>query len=141
MDQPTPFHSRGVSMPPTVGKDDRQPRRICHMKPFCWINHDQQGIHLQRWHSQDHCRHHQFPLHKSLSANGSMIEANTLQDNESLQQLANNNAQLQHQQQAMMQQMGILSTNAAAMPCNNQYIQPPTQIYAPTLQQGFQQYY
>jgi hypothetical protein len=59
-----------------------------------------------------------------------MIEANTIQVNASLQQLANNNAQLHQQQQAMMQQMALLSTNAA-MPRNNQYIHLPTQINAP----------
>ncbi len=69
-----------------------------------------------------------------------MIEANTMQVNASLQQLANNNAQLQQQQQVMMQQMALLSTNAA-MPRNNQYIHPPTQIYAPLPLQGFQQQY
>jgi hypothetical protein len=36
------------------------------------------------------------------------IEANAVQVNASLQQLANNNAQLQQQQQAMMQQMALL---------------------------------
>jgi hypothetical protein len=69
-----------------------------------------------------------------------MIEANTSQVNACLQQLANNNAQLQQQQQAMMQQMALLSTNAT-MPCNNAYVQPPTQIYAPPPLQGFQQQY
>ncbi len=40
----------------------------------------------------------------------------------------------------MMQQMALLSTNAA-MPCNNQYNHLPTQIYAPLTLQGFQQQY
>jgi hypothetical protein len=59
-----------------------------------------------------------------------MIEANTLQVNASLQQLANNNTQLQQQQQANMQQMVLFSTNATT-PCNNAYVQLPMQIYAP----------
>ncbi len=69
-----------------------------------------------------------------------MIEANTTQVNPSLQQLANNNAQLQQQHQGMMQQMALLSTNAA-MPRNNQYVHPPTQIYALPPLQSFQQQY
>jgi hypothetical protein len=40
----------------------------------------------------------------------------------------------------MMQQMVLLSTNAT-MPCNNAYVQPPTQIYALPPLQGFQQQY
>jgi hypothetical protein len=66
-----------------------------------------------------------------------MIKANTSQVNASLQQLANNNAQLQQPQQVMMQQMALLSTNAT-MPCNNAYAQLPTQVYAPPPLQGFQ---
>ncbi len=60
-----------------------------------------------------------------------------MQVNMSLQQLANNNTQLQQQQHAMMQQ---IATNAA-MPRNNQYVHPTTQIYAPPPLRDFQQQY
>jgi hypothetical protein len=69
-----------------------------------------------------------------------IIEANTMQVNVSLQQLAKNNPQLQQQQQVMMQQIALLSINAA-MPHNNQYVHLRTQIYAPPSLQGFQQRY
>jgi hypothetical protein len=69
-----------------------------------------------------------------------MIEANTLQVNTSLQQLANKNVQLQQQQQANMQQMVLFSTNATT-PCNNAYVLLLTQIYAPPPLQDFQQQY
>ncbi len=58
------------------------------------------------------------------------IKAITSQVDASLQQLTNNNAQLQQQQQAITQQMALLSINAT-MSQSKAYVQPPTQIYAP----------
>jgi hypothetical protein len=66
------------------------------------------------------------------------LDANATQINASLQQLATNNAQLHQQQQLMMQQMAMLTTNANT-PRNNTYMAPPTQIYAPLPIQGYQQ--
>jgi hypothetical protein len=66
------------------------------------------------------------------------LKANTSQINASLQQLANNNAQLHQQQQSLMQQMAMLTTNALRTR-NNTYVAPPTQIYAPPPLHGFQQ--
>jgi hypothetical protein len=66
------------------------------------------------------------------------LDANATQINASLQQLATNNAQLHQQQQLMMQQMAMLTTNANT-PRNNTYMAPPTQIYALPPIQGYQQ--
>jgi hypothetical protein len=66
------------------------------------------------------------------------LEANTSQINASLQQLANHNAQLHQQQQSLMQQMAMLTTNVATTR-NNKYVAPPTQIYALPPLHGFQQ--
>jgi hypothetical protein len=66
------------------------------------------------------------------------FEANAMQINASLQQLATNNAQFHQQQQLLMQQMAMLTTNAATTR-NNMYVPPPTQIYAPPPLHGFQQ--
>ncbi len=66
------------------------------------------------------------------------LEANTMQINASLQQLATNNAQLHQQQQSLMQQMAVLTTNATTTR-NNTYVTPPAQIYAPPPLHGFQQ--
>jgi hypothetical protein len=43
------------------------------------------------------------------------LEANATQINASLQRLATNNAQLHQQQQSLMQQMALLTTNAATI--------------------------
>jgi hypothetical protein len=51
------------------------------------------------------------------------LEANAMQINASLQQLATNNAQLHQQQQLLMQQMAMLTTNAATTR-NNTYVAP-----------------
>ena len=69
------------------------------------------------------------------------IEANATQINASLQQLTANNTQLHQQQQAMMQQMAMLTTNAtAARPTAYvppvTYTAPPTQLYAAPPLQG-----
>jgi hypothetical protein len=81
------------------------------------------------------------------------LEANVNQINDSLQQLALNTEQLYQQQQALMQQMAMLTTNdnvprtriavggarinyPAAIPA---ITCPPTQMYAPSPLQGFQQ--
>jgi hypothetical protein len=66
------------------------------------------------------------------------LKANAMQINTSLQWLANNNAQLHPQQQLLMQQMAMLTTNAPTT-CNNTYVALPTQIYAPPPLHGFQQ--
>jgi hypothetical protein len=66
------------------------------------------------------------------------FEANAMQINAFLQQLATNNAQLHQQQQSLMQQMAMLTTNATTT-CNNTYVAPPAQIYAPPPLHGFQQ--
>ncbi len=58
------------------------------------------------------------------------LEANAMQINTSLQQLATTNMQLHQQQQSLMHQMAMLTTNAV-MTCTNTYVPPPTQIYAP----------
>jgi hypothetical protein len=65
-----------------------------------------------------------------LAQTAAFLEANVTQINASLQQLANNNAQLHQQQQSLMQQTALLTTNAA-MTQNNAYVPPPAQIYAP----------
>ena len=50
----------------------------------------------------------------NLSAQtAAFLEANATQINASLQQLATNNAQLHQQQQSLMQQMELITTNAA----------------------------
>jgi hypothetical protein len=78
------------------------------------------------------------------------LEANANQIKTSLQQLASNNEQLHQQQQVLMPQMAMLTTNAnvprtkiAAGGARTNYpaaiAHPPTQIYAPPLLQGFQQ--
>jgi hypothetical protein len=73
---------------------------------------------------------HMANLSKQMAAS---FEANTMQINASLQQLATNNARLHQQQQLLM-----LTTNAA-MTRNNTYVAPPTQIYTPPSLHGFQQ--
>ena len=80
------------------------------------------------------------------------LEANRNQINASLQQLASNNEQLHQQQQALMQQMPMLTTNTnvprtritAGARINypfgiNAIARPPTQVYVPPPLQGFQQ--
>ncbi len=135
MDQSKPFHPRGIPTLPTVGNDDHQPRT----KSF-WINGNCQEI----------CFHDDTTetVVGTISSNfanlsthmAAIIKANIMQVNVSLQQLASNNVQLQQQQQAMMQQTALLSANVATT-CNNQYVHPPTQNYAPPHLQGFQQQY
>jgi hypothetical protein len=48
-----------------------------------------------------------------LAQTAASLEANATQINASLQQLATNNVQLHQQQQSLMQQMALLTTNAA----------------------------
>jgi hypothetical protein len=65
-------------------------------------------------------------------------EANVTQINATLQQLATNNAQLHQQQPSLMQQIALLTTNAATTR-NIAYVPPPAQIYALPPLHGFQQ--
>ena len=78
------------------------------------------------------------------------LEANANQMNASLQQLASNNEQLHQQQQSLMQQIAMLTTNtnvprtsitAGGAWTNYPTVitRPSTQIYAPPPLQGFQQ--
>jgi hypothetical protein len=64
------------------------------------------------------------------------FEASATQINASLQQLATNNVQLHQQQQSLMQQMAMLTTNAPTTR-NTTYVALPTQIYAPPPLHGF----
>jgi hypothetical protein len=65
-----------------------------------------------------------------LAQMAASIEANAMQINVSLHQLASNNTQLQQQQQLLMQQMAMLTRNAATAH-NNTYVPTNATIYAP----------
>jgi hypothetical protein len=72
-----------------------------------------------------------------LAQTAASIKANATQINVSLQKLASNNAQLHQQQQSLMQQMTMLTTNATTA-CSNAYVPPNASIYAPSPLQRFQ---
>jgi oligoribonuclease (3'-5' exoribonuclease) len=71
------------------------------------------------------------------------INKHATQTNASLQQLATNTTQLHHQQQAMMNQMAMMTMNngAQAGAVQQTFAPPPTQIYQtaalPQYQQGY----
>jgi hypothetical protein len=72
----------------------------------------------------------------------SSIEANTTQINALLQQLAVvNNNQLNLQQQAILQQMTMLSTNPPPTMMARTYVAPAPHIFSPAFLQEYQQQY
>jgi hypothetical protein len=81
-----------------------------------------------------------FTLHMAnlLAQMAASLKANAMQINESLQQLALNTAQLHQQQQLLIQQMAMLTTNATKA-CNYAYVPPSATLYAPPSLQSFQQ--
>jgi hypothetical protein len=69
------------------------------------------------------------------------IEANRIQINGLLQQLAANNNQLNLQQQAIFQQMAMLSINPPPTMMARTYVPPAPHIFSPPPLQGYQQQY
>jgi hypothetical protein len=71
------------------------------------------------------------------------INKHATQTNASLQQLATNTTQLHHQQQAMMNQMAMMTMNndAQAGAAQQTFARPPTQIYQPAALPQYQQGY
>ena len=69
------------------------------------------------------------------------INEHATQTNASLQQLAANTTQLHQQQQAMMNQMAMMTMNNGAQAQQTTFARPPTQIYQPAALPQYQQGY